>query len=182
MKKIFLVLALVAGTLSAQIAHNSNMVMRTATDTLKSAVSAYSDGQVIRGTTSNAITLSLAIPRYNNLDTTGWIYWSVLEMDSVSTGDIDMIVLSDTLGLWLSLVANHGVFKDTGAIAAYFVARISHNLASSGTLKTRSSNQFFHPYAVRAKKTRLYGIPVAKSAYTPKLNGVVKWTLYMAVE
>ncbi len=184
MKKLLVALILFASLAQAQIQSGAKEIVTT--DTLSSVVSAYADGQMVRGGTANKIILATAIPDWLNKNNAGFNTLIKLELDSVCVGLFDLYALKDSAGTGASLTANHGTFQLTKEMSNNTIYKFSINTETAGTYAggARTSMGFAKSFvqynlASTSMYKKIYWVLVARGAYTPKQSGIVRLTVQM---
>lgn len=154
----------------------------TATDTLPSVVAIYADGDIVSTGTNNVVKMSVEVPIRGDWYG-GFIYQWKLEVDSVSANaNFDVYAMYDTTGYGALKTANNGVMQGNIPFDSLAFCMTSFTMTPLGTWaagarRTWQSKLDPYAYAFPAGKNRMFFVVVARGAWTPKQNGVIKLTV-----
>ena len=163
---ILIALALVTLTASAQTA---------VTTTLSSTVTAYADGDIILG----AALISTPVPIFGD-SPEGYIIGNDCVVDSIFTGTIEFMALSDTVGVLQTLAADNAAFVMTAGVKAKYIGSTTISF-TAGATSSYGTSQWIHKYRLTAAskaQKKMYWLAIARSAWTYKQACVLQFTAW----
>jgi len=163
----------------------AQVVVDTTRFTRPADTTSYTSGDLIGSTARYSVFSGLS----SNSNARGTIKYVTVEFDSLNSAQttsvkVRLFSVSDTTGLWTSLVADNAVFQSkfqTTAGRFLWFSDVAITLTGFGTTaggatSAEGNSTASIPYQLFNGK--LYAVVIATSFYKPKLSGTVKITIH----